>query len=135
MTTDGDQDPVLAAFARLVAAGATPEELLAYRNRLDPKDGRRSWMNDEIRRVTLAAAMRASGRLTGAVPAGLEPLPYDVAYRVTAHDPESVYEQAGSRDLKAAARWYAEGSDPGVSRLSSYRGCLDALTGDPSKVA
>lgn len=134
MTSDLDHDPVLAEFAALVVSGATPERLLAFRNRLDPKDGRRPWMNDEIRRVTLTATMRANGQVTGETPAGMEPLAYGVAYRVTAYDPESVYAQAGTQDPEAAARWYAEGSSTGASRLSSYRGCLDALTGQPSKV-
>ena len=55
---------------------------------------------------------------------------YDVAHDVCGHDPDAIYQEAGSRNVHDAAEWYSkEMSQEGAHRAASYRGCGDALLG------
>ncbi len=91
-------------------------------------------MNDELLRIGCLSASDSrtdSDRPNGTE--GLDPINYNASYTVCAHDPAKIYGQSGTSAPEKAAAWMAEGSRIGVARDSSYQGCLDALTGIPSR--
>jgi len=59
---------------------------------------------------------------------------YRISYKTCADDPARIYQESGTNNVEAAARWMSETWLVGVIRDNGYQGCLDGLLGKPSKL-
>jgi hypothetical protein len=64
---------------------------------------------------------------------GLNRANYEAAYTVCSSNPARIYEQSSTNDPVEAAEWLSEAFREGTPRLSTFRGCLDALLERPNR--
>lgn len=117
-------DQVLSDVDALVTHGASCGDLYAYRNMLDPKDSRRTRINDELRRIGCFNSQ--SERMDGGPASGigwLEPLAYTTAYQTllaiplgSSRNPGHVTPNLPRGGTQRAAQPAFRGSVPGLPR-------------------
>lgn len=122
------------SFREALDEDASCSELFDIRNQADPDHPDVERMNDDLGRVgCLTSTSTPQKPREGGT--DLYPINYKSSYSVCSDDPQETYRQAGTDEPAEAAAWLSEGVREGEAYQGSYDGCLDGLTGKPSKFA